>query len=618
LAARFGAAAAPHLAAAYQHASRFLPLITAAHAPSASVFGYWPEKDTGGLLDFYLEVEPSDLARFYGVTDYVRAYLAGRLTARLTPAQVSAHLDDLADRALAALAQADELVTETGTVEYRGTRLDLAAQATLARYHAAKRRAAEGLAFCYATGDVDALRQAQRHAEQARDAWAALVALTRGVYQDNLIFGAVKDQVGHWQDHLAYAEHDSARLAEVEDLLLRYGLFDYGFDFGPPPAPRTSYWVQAIVSDYVVERRFTGVFTDTLYTPERGYGWHASRELVGSAAPAVSVEIWRGSAPRPAVLPANMLLGDFVARGRNAHYDNSIFLVDLPNGVYELRFLMTDQSAEARAHGPMWITVQGRHRIAPFTVAPGELVEKTLRVPVRQGRLEIELNADPSSEWIISGLIVTRVAPHLGHVPSLGLVAGDPWRVAVTATGPEPVEQVVLRYRWTPEAAWHEVVLSATALPVYETMLTVPPSATSLRYQIIATDAAGTCATWPADAERVVPVAGVRRPPAINHEPVRAASAGRPIEICATVTSAAPLQAVTLYYRNLNQKEPLLPLPLTADGDHYRGAIPAEDVVAGWDLLYVIEAVDVLGEATVFPPLETPPPYIVVPVTPAP
>ena len=53
------------------------------------------------------------------------------------------------------------------------------------------------------------------------------------------------------------------------------------------------------------------------------------------------------------------LLGDFVARGRNAHYDNTIFLVDVPNGPYELRFLMSDQSAEAGVSLAFW-TVQLR------------------------------------------------------------------------------------------------------------------------------------------------------------------------------------------------------------------------------------------------------------------
>jgi hypothetical protein len=142
----------------------------------------------------------------------------------------------------------------------------------------------------------------------------------------------------------------------------------------------------------------------------------------------------------------------------------------------------------------------------------------------------------------------------------------------------------------------------------------IPATATSLTYQIIATDALGNQTIWPVDDVRSVPVATERRPPVIAHQPVLGARAGQAIEVCATVTSTAPLRDVTLYYRNLNQKEPLIPLVLTGDGQHYRGTIPAEDVIAGWDLLYFIEAVDVLGEATVFPALETPPPYVVVPV----
>ena len=86
-AARFGREAAPHLERALHAASGVLPLLTARHSPSASVFGYWPEKDMGGLLDLYLQVPASDVAMFASAQEAVAARLAGDPDARQTPEQ---------------------------------------------------------------------------------------------------------------------------------------------------------------------------------------------------------------------------------------------------------------------------------------------------------------------------------------------------------------------------------------------------------------------------------------------------------------------------------------------------------------------------------------------------
>jgi hypothetical protein len=47
----------------------------------------------------------------------------------------------------------------------------------------------------------------------------------------------------------------------------------------------------------------------------------------------------------------------------------------------------------------------------------------------------------------------------------------------------------------------------------------------------------------------------------------------------------------------------------------FQATIPAEHVSPEWDLMYHLEAVDVLGNAAFYPGLEAGTPYIVVPVT---
>ena len=70
-AATLGPRRRPHVERALRHASGVLPLLTARHSPSASVFGYWPEKDTGGLLDLYLQVPGSDVGMFASAEEAV-------------------------------------------------------------------------------------------------------------------------------------------------------------------------------------------------------------------------------------------------------------------------------------------------------------------------------------------------------------------------------------------------------------------------------------------------------------------------------------------------------------------------------------------------------------------
>ena len=306
-AARFGREAAPHLERALQAASGVLPLLTARHSPSASVFGYWPEKDMGGLLDLYLQVPASDVAMFASAQEAAAARLGGAPDARQTPEQSGAAFSRFASEAEGALERALATATpatESAARELRGVALDVRVQATLARYHAAKLSAATHLAAFYAAGDLDSLLAARPPAAEALAAWEQLVRLTDGVYQDDLIFGRPDDQDGHWKDNLPYARHDLQRLDEVEALWRRYGHFDLGFDFGAQLPPRTGTPPLPYLHDYSTERRFLPVGPQTLYSPHTGYGWGGTYGLLATAFPRIDGKTLRASAPHPTPLPS--------------------------------------------------------------------------------------------------------------------------------------------------------------------------------------------------------------------------------------------------------------------------------------------------------------------------
>ena len=113
----------------------------------------------------------------------------------------------------------------------------------LARYHAHKQRAALNLAWFDATGDRNALSDAKKSVAAGVTAWESLVKLTDGLYASEMANGP--DDAGHWKDKLPYVRHDLELIREREEVLERFGLFDFGFDFGAEvalnPQSRLSY-----------------------------------------------------------------------------------------------------------------------------------------------------------------------------------------------------------------------------------------------------------------------------------------------------------------------------------------------------------------------------------------
>jgi hypothetical protein len=204
-------------------ASKTTPLMTAVHAPSASDNSYWPEIYTnipiatpdplrrdGGKT--FAECGPSDSALFYRIEDYVQAILQHRRIDRYTPAQVQAWFVHIGEHALAALAEADALVTGPNSPEYRATRVDITVQAQLALFFADKLEAATQFGFYRETGDFGSLVRAITAYEQALQHWREIVSITAGVYQPNLAFHRNPIMSGSWADREAAILDDLAQM----------------------------------------------------------------------------------------------------------------------------------------------------------------------------------------------------------------------------------------------------------------------------------------------------------------------------------------------------------------------------------------------------------------------
>jgi hypothetical protein len=85
-------------------------------------------------------------------------------------------------------------------------------QAGLARFFAGKMRAGLAYALYQRTKDPQHLDEAVGSYRAARDAFAAVVETTTGVYRPDLTFGDRVAEHGHWADRLPAVEEDLAAL----------------------------------------------------------------------------------------------------------------------------------------------------------------------------------------------------------------------------------------------------------------------------------------------------------------------------------------------------------------------------------------------------------------------
>jgi hypothetical protein len=122
---------------------------------------------------------------------------------------VAQWLEDLAQSATAQLEQAGA----PQTPDARRTAVDIAIQAALGRFFAARFRAGTLYAIYERAGDSEALDQALKKYRAAREIWAK-VAETARVYAADITVGEQPWLRGHWSDRLAAIDADIAQIAK--------------------------------------------------------------------------------------------------------------------------------------------------------------------------------------------------------------------------------------------------------------------------------------------------------------------------------------------------------------------------------------------------------------------
>jgi hypothetical protein len=218
---QFGASA-EHVEAALANATRILPAITTAHAPSAANNNYWPEMYTNQPIvnpgknqysdtpspKVFGNTSPLDPQLFSTVNGFAAELLSKQSTGKHSPVEVAQWLDDYAAAALNRLAN----VSSAG-VDFRRLAVDVRIQAGIGKFFAAKLRAGVLYAIYEATADRAALDAALGQYRAARSSWIELAGVAKGVYVGDVTAGEQPWLRGCWQDRLVAIDEDIAAMA---------------------------------------------------------------------------------------------------------------------------------------------------------------------------------------------------------------------------------------------------------------------------------------------------------------------------------------------------------------------------------------------------------------------
>jgi hypothetical protein len=225
---QFGAGA-PAAEAALANASRILPIVTTAHAPSAANNAYWPEMYLNhSMLDpdhpgpytdspapkVFGNVSPFDPRLFSRIDDFADELLKGDRSGKYSPVEVAQWIEDDAAAAAGHLAQFEAQAAGKDRPEFRRLATDIAMQSGLGRFFGAKFRSGVLYRIYTQTGDHTALEEAVKAYRSARAAWAELAARARPVYMSDITVGELPQLRGHWLDRLPAMDRDIAAMAE--------------------------------------------------------------------------------------------------------------------------------------------------------------------------------------------------------------------------------------------------------------------------------------------------------------------------------------------------------------------------------------------------------------------
>ena len=224
--------AAEAMQSALASVSRILPVVTTAHAPSAGNNMYWPEmywnqsmvdaKDYGPYSDaleprVFGNASPFDPALFCSINEYAEELLSGNSSGKYTPVEVAEWIQSFAAAGRRMLAEARQTASGQDSAAYRRMHLDIAIQAGLGEFFAAKFRAGLLFHIFELSQEQPAIQAAISLYRQASDVWRELALDAGRAYLTDITVGEQDYLRGFWMDRLPAIQKDIAALEAMVD-----------------------------------------------------------------------------------------------------------------------------------------------------------------------------------------------------------------------------------------------------------------------------------------------------------------------------------------------------------------------------------------------------------------
>ena len=218
-----------NLESALANASRILPIVTTAYAPSAGNNNYWPEiylnqslidaSDPGPYTDtpapkVFGNTSPLDPQLFSRMNDFADELLAGERNGKYSLIEAAQWIEDYSAAAAKNLAEVKGSAKIKSSPEYRRMAIDISIQAGLGQFFGARFRSGVLYRIYEKTGNRAALEASLVQYRKARGAWAQLASQAKGVYMSDITVGELPQLRGHWEDRLPAMDRDIAAVAQ--------------------------------------------------------------------------------------------------------------------------------------------------------------------------------------------------------------------------------------------------------------------------------------------------------------------------------------------------------------------------------------------------------------------
>jgi hypothetical protein len=254
----------------------------------------------------------------------------------------------------------------------------------------------------------------------------------------------------------------------------------------------------------------------------------------------------------------------------------------------------------------MSVSVDGVDIESNLVIPTGQVQEVTTEVNVTDGSMSVGLTPADGSEWILNGLIIAEMMPHVAHVPVFSAIKGEDVTISATISSRVTLNGTRLCYRTDADTEFRETTMSKDGHIVSAVIPGAELAADGFEYYIRTEDEYGSPAFFPSCGSQT-PIAvklaeDSRAPKVVEHERVTSHNSSNPLTLSLKVDSDRNPPDVLLHYRTVDQNADfhIQAMEPIGDGD-YRTAIPATDLDPNFDEMYYFELVDEFGNGTFHP-----------------